>query len=360
MLQTPFSSPRTPYQMYQILRDNIGINTGELTLKTLGLIGTAPYLPLLDVSTSLAQQYAKLKKNVAVVETAYFPQATTPSRGLMDVCRELIQTDLHRGKISNYGFWDILALTIWQNKTCRVHLNSGTKTIAVDFVEGHIAGLMSSERVFEKMLIKNLMRLNIVSVKTLQTELGQKRFDPYTLLCSLRQIVSLDPKSFRLLYEKSLREAMLHAGSASHHDFFVAPPVITELPLLPLWPGETVAFRNLLEPAGLIRRTLTPVARQEAKVTVYPWGNTPDKAENAENLLVKLMPLISMQHDFLVLSLPHSPKHIHPVFLKMLDAALIVVPEIMSDISGLGALSNRLGRHTRVLGNVIATSSLFH
>lgn len=361
MTQTLDSSIKTPQQFYQSLRDNIGINSGEMALKTLGLFGTVPYLPLLEVATGLATQYARLKRNVAVVEASASQADVSATRGLMELCQELRQLELQGGKISDYGFWDILALLSWQNRTCRVNFFSKPgSTFTLDLLQGQIVGIISRQRLFEKKLLQNLMQQDIFSVKTLQAELGQKRFDPYTLIQSLQQISSLDAKSFHLLYEKSLRETLLQAASSLPEDFCVTQAIVTESPLNLSAQGNIVAFRNLLENKGIIWRALKSIGKQEGWITIYPWGHTSSQAAPAGNFLAKIVPLIKTRHDFIVLSLPSSPQPSHPIFFKMIDAALLVVAEAMPDKSELGQLAKRLGRHTKLLGSVIASHSMFH
>lgn len=342
-------------QRYQSLRDNIGLNTPELPLRLLALLGTTAYTPVKSVAIQLAEQYARVRSSVAVLELgkpALHEPHTAP--GWSDFCNAMASWSTSHGHLSEFGFWDLLTLLHWQKRTCQLKTqNTAGEKIEMDLIQGHVVGLKTSMRLFEKNLIKNLVRQGIASVITLKHWFGDNQLDPYGMLTSIKNAAGLDPKSFRLLYESTLRESLIAVSKQDLGEFKLVSGSNFKSDIQNEIKNQVLDGRNLITPQGMILKAFGACAQQQGAITVYSHGHATLPEESLQALLISLMPIFMNRHDLILVTLPNNPKTIHPALWRLIENTVAVVPNITSDLKSLDTFWSSLAKHTRVLGSVI-------
>lgn len=342
-------------QRYQSLRDNIGLNTPESSLRLLALLGTTAYTPVKSVAIQLALQYARVRSSVAVLELGKpLLHESHPASGWSDFCAAMATWATSHGHLGEFGFWDLLTLLHWQKRTCQLktQTTAGQK-IELDLLQGHVVGLKTSARLFEKNLIKNLVRQGIASVITLKHWFGDNQLDPYGMLTSIKNSAGLDAKSFRLLYESTLRESLIAVSKQDLGEFKLLSGSIFKSDIQNEIKNQVLDGRNLITPQGMILKAFGACAQTQGPVMVYPRGHAALPEDDLQTLLINLMPILMHRHDLILVTLPNNPKTIHPALWRLIENTVAVVPDVTSDLKSLDTFWSSLAKHTRVLGSVI-------
>lgn len=342
-------------QRYQTLRDNIGLNTSTSSLRLLALLGATAYTPVKSVAIELALQYARVRSNVAVLELgkSALPESH-PVSGWSDFCAALAGWSASHGHLGEFGFWDLLTLLHWQKRTCQLKTqNTAGQKIELDLIQGRVVGLKTSERIFEKNLIKNLVRQGIASVITLKLWFGDNQLDPYGMLTSIKNSAGLDAKSFRLLYESTLRESLIALSKQDLSEFALSSGAQIQSDIQHEIKNQVLDGRNLITPEGMILKAFGACVQTQGRVMVYPRGEATGPEESLQALLINLMPILMNRHDLILVTLPDNPKSIHPALWRLIENTVTVVPDITSDLKSLDTFWSGLAKHTRVLGSVI-------
>lgn len=351
-------------QYFQILRDNIGVETSFRDWKTLGITSLLPSPSDIEVSVNLAQQYLRAKKKTLLIDLSgrvsglnqYYPLIQT-NTGFTDLCYHLFENDLSNELIENYGFWDILYACYLKELHCVLRFaTKNNETYEIEIFSGRPVAIHSQQSLFEKTLFTNALNLNAISKEKLQQIFSGKKLDQLGTLKAFFESKILADNQFFLIYQKTLKETLFAIAEKELASFEVEKQDPIKQEIYTYLPDGFLPFKNLLGPKHYFSQKIDSyLCVEENGLAILPFGNRQPHQNEFPKHLGKLLSLLKEKFDVILFHCPPAlEKQINWALLNLLDHVLLIVPEDKTEPSELKATVKQLKkRKVNLVGMVI-------